>query len=97
MGSLPSASGLNFQNSSMGCPGGLQAACSDRVRKMPARPRVCGFSDVAHRAAVHLAGWDYCGPLFDNGNHAGFNGWTIEQLLGVTGNAVAVHRPGALH
>ena len=28
--------------------------------------------------------WDYVGPLYTNGGkHAGYNGWTIEQLLTV--------------
>ena len=38
-------------------------------------------------------GWDYCGPLFDGGNHAGYNGWTIQELLSVAKGAVAVHKP----
>jgi lysophospholipase L1-like esterase len=38
--------------------------------------------------------WDYVGPMYGNGGkHAGYNGWTIKQILTVAENAMAVHQP----
>jgi len=37
---------------------------------------------------------DFVGPLYGNGGkHAGYNGWTIAQLLTVAEQAMAVHQP----
>ena len=37
--------------------------------------------------------WDYVGPLWDGGNHAGYNGWTIKQISTVSHAAVLDHQP----
>jgi lysophospholipase L1-like esterase len=38
--------------------------------------------------------WDYVGPMYANGGkHAGYNGWTIKQILTVAERDLSVHQP----
>ena len=38
--------------------------------------------------------WDYVGPIYGGGGkHAGYNGWTIKQILTVAENDMLVHQP----
>lgn len=38
--------------------------------------------------------WDFVGPMYANGGkHAGYNGWTIKQILTVAERDLSVHRP----
>jgi lysophospholipase L1-like esterase len=42
-------------------------------------------------------GWDFVGPMYGNGGkHAGYNGWTIKQILTVAEQAMLVHQPSHL-
>ena len=39
-------------------------------------------------------GWDYVGPMYGGGGkHAGYNGWTIKQILTVAEQDMLVHQP----
>ena len=42
----------------------------------------------------HTPDWDFVGPMYANGGkHAGYNGWTIAQILTVAQRDLLVHQP----
>jgi len=53
-----------------------------------------GYRDILG-SSLHSFGkpWDYVGPLWGGGNHAGYNGATIKEITGVTKNAMSLHMP----
>lgn len=53
-----------------------------------------GYRDPLGKSLASLGkGWDYVGPLWSKGNHAGYNGWTIKQISNVVKDAVSIHVP----
>lgn len=53
-----------------------------------------GYRDILGKSLASFGKpWDYVGPLWNSGNHAGYNGCTIKQISEFVKNAMPVHLP----